>query len=147
MKRVLSGRWALLFLLGAGCDELPDDVEGYQDRCVRLNKDPILPYESDPHQGHKNVFACGLSKEAVVANARPFAAGVMIVKESRRDGESFPWLVAVARKQASGWRWDEYTRNFDDEPLRRLLVAQGKCTGCHERAKAVDYIFTQPTGL
>ncbi len=146
MMRARPCRWAVLLLLGAGCgEELPDDVDGYRDRCVQLNRDPIPPTgSSDPHRGSKNVFVCGLTKEAVVANVRPFPAGVMVVKESRRDGETFPWLVAVARKQAAGWRWDEYTRNFDDEPLRRLLVAQSKCTGCHERVRALDFIFTQP---
>ena len=60
----------------------------------------------------------------------------------RREGEAFTWLVATARKELGKWRWDEYTRNFDNEGHQRLLVKQSKCTSCHDRAAAQDDIFT-----
>jgi hypothetical protein len=112
-------------------------------RCVRLNAALIPPYDGDPHPGDKNVYACDVAESAVRDNARPFPAGTVIVKESTRRGEDFPWLVATARKGANGaWRWDEYTRNFSDEPLRRILVPQSKCMDCHARARPADFIFT-----
>ena len=82
--------------------------------------------------------------EAIVeANVRPFPDGTLIVKDAVRDGESFPWLVAIARKQAGAWRWDEYTRNFEDEELRHGLAGQSICTGCHVKAAALDMIFNR----
>ena len=42
---------------------LPDDVAGYESRCVRLNAKPIPPYEGDPHKGMKNVYACNVGLE------------------------------------------------------------------------------------
>lgn len=132
-------------LLAASCGEsLPTDIEGYDSKatCVRINKDPIPPYEGDPHKGIKNVFVCNVELSAIKANLRPFPDGTIIVKESRREGEAFTWLVATARKELGKWRWDEYTRNFDNEGHQRLLVKQSKCTSCHDRAAAQDNIFT-----
>jgi hypothetical protein len=52
-------------------------------------------------------------------------------------------LAATARKKDGAWHWDEYTRNFPDEALRRNLAGQGICTGCHQHAREADWIFTQ----
>jgi hypothetical protein len=137
--------WFLLvgLFLFAGCGSgLPEDVEGYEDRCVKLNGDPIPPYAGDPHRGMKNVFACNVDLGLVQSNTRPFPDGALIVKESTREGTDYRWLVATARKQGGTWSWDEYTRNFSDEELRRIPVAESKCTGCHVRVKAIDWIYT-----
>lgn len=135
---------AALAVAAGGCGEqIPADLDGYAARCVRLNADLLPQRPSDPHAGRKNVYACNVDPAALMANTRPFPAGAVIVKESTRDGEASPWLVATARKQADGsWRWDEYTRNFEGEPPRRIPVPQSKCTGCHKGAQGVDYIFT-----
>jgi hypothetical protein len=133
----------VLGALASGCGApLPDDVAGYQSRCVRMNAQPIPPYESDPHRGMKNVYACNLTPEQVASNERPFPDGTLIVKESTRVGEDFVWLVALARKQAGAWQWDEYTRNFADEDLRHGLASASVCTDCHTRARSRDWIFT-----
>ena len=133
---------AIVLLAGCGAG-LPEDVAGYDRRCVQMNATPIPPTADDPHRGHKNVFACHVPLPALSANLRPFPPGTIIVKESRAAGESAPWLVAVARKQADGtWQWDEYTRNFDDEELRHNLAGESICTGCHQRARPIDWIFT-----
>ncbi|MDX2023719.1 MAG: hypothetical protein SF187_26005 [Deltaproteobacteria bacterium] len=136
---------ALALALVAACGEtLPADIEGYQTAptCVRLNKDPIPPYEGDPHKGIKNVFACNVDLPVLLANTRPFPDGTIIVKESRRPGVAYTWLVATARKQEGRWRWDEYTRNFDNEGHERVPVPQSKCMDCHAKAAAQDFIFT-----
>ena len=133
---------ALLLATGACEATLPDDVEGYATRCVRMNATEIPPYDGDPHRGFKNVYACNVERAAVEANTRPFPEGALIVKESTRPGESAAWLVATARKQNGNWQWDEYTRNFSDESLRHNLAASSVCTGCHQEARGVDWIFT-----
>jgi hypothetical protein len=132
----------VVLLLPACGSTLPDDVPGYQSRCVRLNREPIPRYDGDPHKGMKNVFACNVGQEQLQANSRPFADGALIVKDSTREGDSFPWLIAVARKRAGSWQWDEYTRNFADEEFRHILAGQSVCTGCHVKAQAADWIFT-----
>lgn len=121
---------------------LPDDVSGYQSRCTRLNEQPIARYDGDPHKGMKNVYVCNLDESVVKANTRPFPETTLVVKESTREGESFPWLVATARKSGGTWRWDEYTRNFADEEFRHILAGESVCTGCHRKAEPADWIFT-----
>jgi hypothetical protein len=134
----------LLFaVLVAACGStLPDDVLGYESRCIRLNREPIPRYDGDPHKGMKNVFACNVGQAQLQENTRPFADGALVVKESTREGDSFPWLIATARKQAGSWRWDEYTRNFADEDFRHILAGQSVCTGCHVKVQTADWIFT-----
>lgn len=145
----LTGRRLLGLLvaaLAAGCGStLPADVPGYESRCIRMNRDPIARYDGDPHNGTKNVFACSVETQVLQANARPFADGALIVKESTREGESFPWLIATARKLGGAWQWDEYTRNFANEDFRHILAGQSVCTGCHVKARAADWIFTTYT--
>lgn len=132
-------------LAGASCGEsLPPDVEGYEARCIKMSPEPIPPYDGDPHRGMKNVYACGVDRALVEANARPFPDGTMIVKDSTRDGTR--WLIATARKQGGAWRWDEYTRNFDNEEFVHIVSGQGVCVGCHERARTFDYIYTRYVG-
>jgi hypothetical protein len=134
---------ALVLLLTSACGStLPGDVPGYEARCPQMNAQPIPRYSGDPHEGIKNVFACNLGLELLLANARPFPDGTLIVKESTREGEGFPWLIATARKQGGSWRWDEYTRNFDREVFRHILVGESVCTGCHVKAQTADWIFT-----
>lgn len=136
---------ALLCLasVGTSCgSSLPDDVPGYEDRCVRMNARPLPVYDGDPHEGVKNVYACDVAPGSVESNVRPFPDGTLIVKESTRQDQSFPWLIALARKQDGVWRWDEYTRNFADEEFRHNLAPASVCTGCHVRARSLDWIFT-----
>jgi hypothetical protein len=136
--------WLGLGAMLAGCASMPpDDLLGYQAACIQMNVEPILAYDGDPHRGTKNVFACDVPLVELAANIRPFPEGALIVKEARRDGDDFVWLLAAARKQGGAWRWDEYTRNFADEEFRHILSGEGVCTGCHQAARASDWIFTR----
>lgn len=108
-----------------------------------MTPQPIEPYPDDPHLGHKRVYACAVDQALVVMGSRPFPQGTIIVKESTRTHENEPWLIATARHRSGGWQWDEYTRNFPDEPYRRIPVAQEKCTGCHGDGRSRDPIFTR----
>jgi hypothetical protein len=145
MSRASRRSWPVvaLALVVAGCGSgLPDDVPGYETRCLRMNAAPIPRYAADPHKGVKNVYACDVSPDVVQANTRPFPDGTLIVKDSTREHESFPWLIAIARKRGGAWQWDEYTRNFEEEEFRPVLAGESVCTDCHGRVRAADWIFT-----
>lgn len=129
---------------GACASELPDDLANYRTECVLMNGVPIPEAGSDdPHQGEKNVYACNLPVEIVSQNVRPFADGVVIVKESTRKDSDFAWLVATARKADGRWRWNEYSRNFSNEPFLHILAGEQVCIDCHQRVEAADWIYTQ----
>ena len=137
--------WMVVAAVAACGGALPDDIADYRSRCVRMNATPIPPTDDDPHRGTKEVFACNADEAALRANQRPFADGTVIVKESTRQDEDFPWLVAVARKSGGTWTWAEYTRNFENEDLSKLLVPQSTCTDCHKAAAPLDWIYTTYT--
>jgi hypothetical protein len=141
--RPLRSFCVLFAMLPSACGApLPDDVPGYQSRCIRMNAQPIPRYDGDPHKGVKNVFACNVDQGVLQANTRPFPDGTLIVKESTREGEGFAWLIATARRKGGSWQWDEYTRNFDGEDFRHILAGESVCTGCHTKARSADWIFT-----
>lgn len=130
-----------LFALSAGCGEaLPEDIEGYRERCIRLNEQPIAVTNDDPHEGVKNVYACDIDCSAI--NQRPLPDGTLIVKESQRADSDFVWLIATARKTGSDWQWDEYTRNFSNESFLSVAVSEEVCVDCHKKWKADDWIST-----
>ena len=77
----------------------------------------------------------------------PFPDGTIIVKESCADGpcnegDNFAWLVATARKSDGHWTWNEYTRNFADEPFVEILAPEQVCVDCHEKVESIDWIYT-----
>lgn len=138
---------ATALALAACADTLPADVFGYADDCVRLNAEPIAPASGDdPHDGHKEVYACDVSLPEVEA-APPWPEGTLIVKEScftgscREDG-AYAWLIATARKGPTGWRWAEYTRNFPDQDFVQIGSPESVCTDCHQTWEAQDWIAT-----
>ena len=117
----------------------PEDVLAYED-CPKLN-DALLPKRSDdPHEGRKNVYACNVPCDEV--DSRPFPDGALIVKESIKEGQDYPWLIATARKSKGEWRWDEYTRNFASEDFAHILASEEVCIDCHRKWKAADWIAT-----
>lgn len=136
-------RSLLLLAPLTGCaDSLPDDIADYANRCQKMNRTPLPERSDDPHRGEKNVYACGVSDEALQQNTRPFPDGTLIVKESTRSDSSFPWLVATAEKRNGSWAWNEYSRNFETEPYLAILATESVCTDCHRRVKSADWIYT-----
>ncbi|MFT7579139.1 MAG: hypothetical protein ACI9MR_000801 [Myxococcota bacterium] len=130
-----------------GCsDEFPGELEDYAERCVKMNEAVIPPTPSDPHDGNKNVYACNVSVDQLVDSEgnqlRPLPPGTIVIKESTRTYHDFVWLRAVARRDANGWSWAEYTRNFDNEEFKQILAPESLCTDCHKDAIAKDWIFT-----
>jgi hypothetical protein len=137
----VAGLW-FLTLAACGGETLPADIADYETRCPRMNAGPIPRRESDPHPGTKNVYACNVDLAFLRANTRPFPDGTVILKTSTKENTSHPWLVATARKQGGTWKWDEYTRNFEDEDFVRIFASESVCTNCHRNAESADWIFT-----
>lgn len=147
-RMIVSGLATRLWCLGTlllGCaEELPADVAGYRSDpdCVLMNPTPLPERSDDPHEGQKNVYACGVERAALESNRRPFDDGAVLIKESTRTDSEFAWLVSTARKTRSGWRWEEYTRNFADEAFLSVAVAESVCVDCHRKVEGVDWIYT-----
>lgn len=134
-------------ILAACAEPLPADLAHFRERCVKLNAAPIPEKDSDPHRGVKDVWACNVKSDEIPdadgTAPFPYPDGTVIVKESTRQGQDYPWLIATARKQGGTWTWDEYTRNFPDEELLHIYAKEDVCTGCHEDvAASSDWIFT-----
>ena len=139
--------FASIALFGA-CQVMPDEVDGYQDDCIRLNAELIPPTSSDPHFGYKNVYACNVSLETLTdPNFTTYPDGTMIVKDSTREEQDYTWLIATAKKVNGEWEWKEYKRNFANEDFVQILAGQGVCRGCHEAvADSGDWMFTHYEG-
>jgi hypothetical protein len=136
--------WASCLPFALSCtlscsDALPDDIADYAE-CPTLNADPLPKRQDDPHEGRKNVYACGLDCGALAD--RPFPDGTIIVKESIKDGQGYAWLVATARKIDGHWSWNEYTRNFEHERFVSILAGEQVCIDCHKKWEADDWIAT-----
>ena len=143
MIRIVALSFGLSLVLSMGCTTLPDDIPGYQDKCIRMNADPIAPTDDDPHEGYKEVYACDVGESDLKV---PYPDGTVMVKESCphgpcRDGEMV-WLIATARKANGSWSWNEYTRNFEDEDFVEILADESVCTNCHKKVEALDWIYT-----
>ena len=137
---------AIFVFLYSGCGgPLPSDFPDYENECILMTPTAIPPTEDDPHEGHKKVYACGITEEALILrqeNNDPYPDGTMIIKESQKDTQSAPWLVAIAEKKNGEWEWAEYTRNFADQEYLKAPIGEDTCIGCHKDAKNADYIFT-----
>ena len=95
----LTALTTVVLMGAAACgDPLPDDLSDYETRCIAMNPTPIPPTPDDPHSGFKTVYACNISEDVLEEGTRPFPEGTLIVKESIKEGEDAPWLIATARK-------------------------------------------------
>jgi len=135
--------WAVGIALCVACNTLPSDLKDYRERCERMNAEPIGPTPDDPHDGFKEVYGCNVEAAELAA---PYPDGTLIVKESCpngpcRDGDMV-WLIASARKDNGRWRWNEYTRNFEDEEFVEILASENVCINCHKRVEEKDWIYT-----
>lgn len=133
--------------LAACAEPLPADLEGFRERCIRMNADPIPEKDADPHRGVKDVWACNVAQDQLPdADGNvpfPYPDGTIIVKESTREGQDYPWLIATARKKGGTWEWEEYTRNFPDQEFLKIYAKETVCTDCHtDAAESSDWIFT-----
>jgi hypothetical protein len=128
----------------ACAETLPSDVANYRedDDCRRMNQELLPQRGDDPHKGEKNVYACNVPFDVLRSNQRPFPEGAIIIKESIRKDSDYAWLVATARKRADGWKWNEYSRNFEDEEFVHILPGEQVCIDCHKKVEPGDWIYT-----
>lgn len=134
----------LIALSLTNCTTLPGHVDGYEERCIKMNLEEVPPTPHDPHDGYKNIYACNVELQALLdGSAIPYPEGTMIVKESFREGEDFPWLLATAEKKSGSWEWKEYKRNFANEDFVKILASEQVCIDCHKAVKdSGDWMFT-----
>jgi hypothetical protein len=120
---------------------LPKHTAGYA-TWTKLNRKPIPPRSSDPHEGTKNVYT------NKAAGKGRYPAGTVIVKEAVRPGTKFVGLIAVMRKlpgsnpRHNDWQMIEYVRGTKSARFQEL--ARGDvCYACHVGARKNDYVFTR----
>ena len=125
-----------------GCGEpLPPRFESYEASCIRMTAEEVPPYPDDPHYGFKHVYACEVEAEHV--GEPPYPDGTVILKTSRQEEHTHPYLIATAEKVDGQWRWAEYMRNFEWEPFLKLPISEQVCTDCHAAVSdSLDWIFT-----
>lgn len=123
-------------LASSAANGLPSYTNGYAS-WPRINKKPFTSTGplSSAHAGVKNVYA---SKRK--AGGR-YPNGTVIVKTIQKVAGGKPEQVAVMRKSSGRWRYDEY--ELSGTRYARLDFSQQLCQGCHARARATDYVFTQ----
>ena len=143
-------RYFLIFTVAFGLSNCADEtlVADYKvaEDCFQMNAELIEPTEDDPHQGYKNVYACNVTPEELRDEAGapvfPYPEGTLIIKESTRENQDYRWLIATAEKKGGNWEWKEFTRNFANEEFAKLPVSEDTCVNCHNKVKALDYIYT-----
>jgi hypothetical protein len=89
-----------------------------------------------PHAGkNKVVYANPIAAKAW-AGKTPLPVGSLVVKTAGPSG--LPDFVAIMRKTAKGWEYEEYTPSAG----KYSLIGKGaSCSGCHEQAKSKDFLF------
>ena len=133
----LAASVAVVALASTSANGLPSYTNGYA-KWPRINKKPFASTGplSSAHAGVKNVYA---SKRKVGAK---YPNGTVIVKTIQRGGaKGMPDQVAVMRKRDGKWRYDEY--ELSGSTYRNLGFSQSLCQGCHQQARANDYVFTR----
>lgn len=133
----LAASVAVVALASSTANGLPSYTNGYA-TWPRINRKPFTSTGplSTAHSGVKNVYA---SRRKV---GKTYPNGTVIVKTIQRGTrKGMPEQVAVMRKRSGKWRYDEY--ELSGSAYRNLGFPQGLCQGCHQRARANDYVFTR----
>jgi Cytochrome P460 len=120
--------------LAAALSGLPKNIAGFEKwRVVAQKLDT-----GGPHAGeNKMVFANAVGAKAWKGkNALPI--GSLVVKTA--GSVSNPSFVAIMKKTAKGWDYAEYTPT---DGKYNLIGSGTSCSGCHQNAKAKDYLFSR----
>ncbi len=120
--------------LAAGLNGLPKNIVGFEKWKVVAQKLDT----GGPHAGeNKIVFANAVgAKNWKGKNALP--VGSLIVKSA--GSVSSPTFVAIMKKTSKGWDYAEY---MPTNGKYSLIGSGTSCSGCHENAKANDYLFSR----
>jgi Cytochrome P460 len=136
MKRLIVLLIVLSFGIAfAALNSIPKDVQGFAIwKKVVTSGMPL----DGPHAGkNKVVYANPIAAKAW-AGKTPLPVGSLVVKTA--GPSSLPDFVGIMRKTAKGWEYEEYTPSAG----KYSLIGKGaSCSGCHENAKATDYLFTR----
>jgi hypothetical protein len=133
----LAAAAAVVAAASSTANGLPASTNGYA-KWPRINGKPFTSTGplSSAHRGVKNVYA---SKRKA---GKAYPNGTVIVKTIRAaGGKGMPNQVAVMQKRKGKWRYDEY--ELSGSRYRNLGFSQGLCQGCHQQARANDYVFTK----
>ena len=133
----LAASVAVVAVASTSANGLPAYTNGYA-KWPRINKKPFTSTGplSSAHAGVKNVYA---NKRKVGSKYPNGTVIVKTIQPARRKG--MPYQVAVMRKRSGKWRYDEY--ELSGSTYRNLGFSQSLCQGCHQMARANDYVFTK----
>ncbi|WP_018466346.1 cytochrome P460 family protein [Calidithermus timidus] len=142
--------WTLLLVLATGMvlakvAGLPDKLQGYHG-WVRVNIGKVT--SAGAHPAAKDVYVnIGLDR-LLTADGKyrvPLAAGVIFVKE-RMDPDTLTvtTLYVMEKKSAreGDWEWSVFEREGNGFK-GGVLANPAMCVGCHQEAKASDWVYTQ----
>ena len=136
MKRLMGLLIALSFGFAlAALNGIPKDAQGFASwkKVVTTG----LPMEG-PHAGkNKLVYANPVAAKAWAGKAA-LPVGSLVVKTA--GNASAPGFVAIMRKTAKGWEYEEYTAKSG---AYSVILKGAACESCHEKAKDKDYLFTR----
>jgi hypothetical protein len=140
MEVRMKGLIALLVALSFGIafaaiKGIPADVQAFASwKKVVTTGMPL----DGPHAGkNKVVYANAIAAKAWAGKAA-LPVGSLVVKTA--GSASAPDFVGIMRKTAKGWDYEEYTGSAGTYSV----IAKGaSCSGCHDKAKATDYLFTR----
>lgn len=130
--------WTLLGVmvtaLAAAPAGLPPQVRDYA-RWTVVARD--IPAGGAHPQVPKVVYANPAAARAWKGRA---ALGVGSVVVKTGGPKARPDFVAVMRKTASGWIYEEY---FPRDGTYRLELQGATCSGCHAQVRTSDFLFTR----
>ena len=136
MNRLIALLVALSFGIAfAAIKGIPADVQAFASwKKVVTTGMPL----DGPHAGkNKVVYANAIAAKAWAGKAA-LPVGRLVVKTA--GSASAPDFVGIMRKTAKGWDYEEFTGSAG---TYSLIGKGASCSGCHEKAKDKDFLFTR----
>jgi Cytochrome P460 len=136
MKKLIGLLIVLAFgIVYAALTGIPKDSQGFATwKKVVTTGMPL----DGPHAGKNKVVYANPMAAKAWAGKTPLPVGSLVVKTA--GPSSLPDFVGIMRKTAKGWDYEEYTVNAGKYSL---FLKGATCSGCHEQAKAKDFLFTR----
>jgi Cytochrome P460 len=124
----------LSIALAAGLSGLPKNIVGFEKwKVVAKNLDT-----GGPHAGKNKIVFANAAGAKMWKGKTALPVGSLVVKTA--GSVSSPSFVAIMKKTSKGWDYAEYTPS---NGKYSLIGSGASCSGCHENAKANDYLFTR----
>jgi hypothetical protein len=120
--------------LAAGLSDLPKNIVGFEKWTqVAKNLDT-----GGPHAGENKIVFANTVGAKVWKGKTALPLGSLVVKTA--GSVSSPSFVAIMKKTSKGWDYAEYTPS---DGKYSLIGSGASCSGCHQNAKAKDYLFSR----